>query len=493
MNEVDILRNKLELRAGFLNPKSPSVYLSQTSDNSFWSFEKNFIQIGIKTVVEKAPHEVEKLSTLLLAHEVSHTLHTDPKAAKGVDFPFQIFNILEDQRIEKLIQKKEGYDFHPLHKFYHNFFYLKSTYYQTLINNPYNIGVLLRWRRWGVETKVEKPDSLADEEFKEFLSDWERAIEESENAKNTEKVVKIARKLYLKWKHVFGEEAPPNTVLGIEDGSKESFGNGEIKENPKQYDLDKPSTSNDPLKEYYNTDKPLMKSSANYKEILEPRDTDCFSNKTFFQWNKNWIQGTARELKKKLELPTYEETEYRLTGKRINPARAENFLPPFKRKETVSLSIRKHKVLIVLDGSGSMYDKPFYWASHIAKILKMFFNCHIVITTTAAKRPILIKDIEKLRYYEPNHSEGYRFLGNLPLKFDFTIFLTDAIVCREDVNYVKTLAKRTRICAGYVLEEKDNQIIDALGSAFPRYFYSSPRVVATELSILPKNMFLRKR
>jgi len=187
--ELKYLQKKLEMRAGLLNPRLPFVYLNEDEDGSFWNFEQNFIQLGIKSILKHEPESLEKLSTLLLAHEVSHTLNTDAETAKKIGFPFAILNILEDERIERLISEK-GYNFNPLHKFAYRVFYTDTD----MLKNPYNIGVLLRWRRWGVGTRTERPDVLTEKEYEEFLKDWETAIEKSSRASSTEELPKRWRR-----------------------------------------------------------------------------------------------------------------------------------------------------------------------------------------------------------------------------------------------------------------------------------------------------------
>ena len=470
--ELEYLRKKLEMRAGFLNPRSPFVYLNEDEDGSFWNFEQNFIQLGIKSILKHAPEDIEKLSTLLLAHEVSHTLNTDAEVPKKIDFPFSILNILEDARIEALISGK-GYDFHDLHDFSHEVFYLRSKDYESMIRNPYNIGVLLRWRRWGVETNVATPDAIDTyAEFKEFLSDWEKAIDDSIKASSTEEVARIGKVLYEKWKKVFGEKAPENTRTGIEREEKD-FGSGEPPEEKNK-------------EEGYGRS-PLGRKP---EEVME--NPELFVKTPVFDWNEEWIRKTAAELRRYLRLPAYTETEYRMNGRRINPVRAENLLPPFKRRETISYSFKNHRLLIVIDGSGSMNGEPFYWASHTVKVLREFFRTDVVITTTESFDPIRIKDPDALRYYYPDGAENYRSLKDMPLKYDFILFLTDAHVCRVDWEYAEKLSRLCKVGAGYVHPVRDSAIEDALRKVFSRYFYSKPDRVAVEVGLYLRRLFLRR-
>ena len=469
--ELEYLRKKLEMRAGFLNPSSPFVYLNEDEDESFWNFKQNFIQLGVKTILSKGG-DLEKLSTLLLAHEVSHTLNTDSEVVEKIDFPFPILNILEDARIEHLISVR-GYDFHDLHQFSYESFYLENRDYENMIKNPYNIGVLLRWRKWRVEIRTAKPDKLTEEEYEEFLSDWERAIDDSTRATSTEEVVEIGKALYERWKKAFGETPPSNTCTGIEK-REASFGKGERKDTEEG------------------------KGKSRDELGREPEDVKAdplsFETKPVWRWDRRWIQRTLAEIKRYLRLPSYTDTEYRMSGRRINPVRAENLLSPFRRKETITYSLSDKRLLIVIDGSGSMRRKPFYHASHTAHVLSKLFNTDIVITTTRSVEPIQVKDVNSLQYFSPSMGAGenYRSLRDLPLRYDFTLFLTDACINRRDWEYAESLSRRAKIGAGYVMDRKDTAIEDALRKVFKRYFYTKPDRVAVEVGLYIKRLFLRR-
>ena len=333
--------------------------------------------------------------------------------------------------------------------------------------NPYNIGVLLRWQKWGVYTTTEKPDALTEEEYQEFLKDWEKAIDDSIKATSTEEVAKIGKALYEKWEKVFGETAPENTCTGIEE-SKESFGEGKLKE----------EESGEP---------PLGKDPTEIEE-----NPDLFMSRPLFEWDEEWIRRTIAELRRYLKLPSYTDTEYRMTGRRINPVRAENLLPPFRRKETISYSIKDHRLLIVIDGSGSMRERPYYWASHTARVLSEFFRVDIVITTTQSYEPIQIRNVDMLRYYPAFGAENYRSLEDLPTKYDFTLFLTDACVDQLDWEYAGNLSRTCKVGAGYVHPNMKTNVEDALRKVFERYFYARPDRVAVEVGLYLKRLLLRR-
>ena len=471
-NDLKYLEKKLSMRAGFLNPLCPSVYVNENSNTSAWNFKEGFIQIGIKSVLEKARKDLEKLSTLLLAHEVSHTLHSDTDIVKKIDYPFPILNILEDERIERLISKK-GYDFHGLHDFSYNAFYLESKD-PDMFKNPYNIGVLLRWRRWEIKTKTEKPDGLTEEEYREFLADWKKALEDSAGATSTEEVAKIGKILYEKWKKVFGEKAPENTVTGVE-GSEEDFGNSKSGSGNKNEE----------------------ENGHGRDELGRPPEECSPSENLKFpvplhEWDKEWINRTLSELKRYLKLPSFTETEYRMTGRRIDPKRAENLIPPFRRKESVTFSIDRKKLLIVIDNSGSMLGEPRYWADHTAYVLSQLFDTHIVMTCTASPKPIWIEKLDDMRYIRTSGAENYRSLRDFPLKYDFVLFLTDACVNEADWEYARKLSRLCRVGAGYVNTERESYIENALKEVFSKYFYTRPDRVAVEIGLFLKRLFLKR-
>jgi len=281
-------------------------------------------------------------------------------------------------------------------------------------------------------------------------------------------VAKIGKELYEKWRKVFGEKAPENTCTGIEKEEKD-FGNGERKEE-EEHERDKLGRRPDEVRE----------------------NPHLFSSFPEFDWDEEWIRRTVAELKRYLRFPSYTETEYSLKGRRINPVRAENLLPPLRRKEAISYSLKDHRLLIVIDGSGSMREKPFYWASHTAIVLRKFFRTDIVITTTKSFEPIGIEDIEALRYYPPSDTENYRSLKDLPLRYDFTLFLTDAHVDMEDWEYVRNLSRICKVGAGYVKEHRDTNVEDALKKVFGKCFYTKPDRVAVEVGLFMKRLLLKR-
>jgi len=479
-SSLDYLKRKLEIKAGFLNPRCPFVYLNEREDDSYWNYHQNFIQLGIESILRYAKEKLERLSELLLYHEVSHTLNTDPETTKKIDFPFPILNILEDERIERLMHR----DFRDLHKFSYDTFYLMNPpeRLKEMRKNPYNIGVLLRWRRWGVEIKTEKPDTLTEEEYEEFLKDWEDALEKSAHATSTEEVAKIGKALYEKWKKVFGTEAPPTTCTGIE-GSEKDFGEGREDDEEKMGEGNGGERSEGTEHGRDELGRP--------PEECTPSDSWKLSHPAF-EWDREWINRTISELKRYLKLPSYTEAEYRLTGRRIDPKRAENLLPPFKRRESIEYSLSKKKLLIVIDNSGSMSGEPKYYACHTAYVLAKLFKVHIVMTCTKTDKPIWIQKLDDMRYIETGGAENYRSLKDLPLKYDFTLFLTDACVNSADWKYAQNLSLIRRIGAGYVKEHRNTAVEDALRKVFGRYFYSKPDRVAVEIGLFLKRLFLKR-
>lgn len=135
-----------------------------------------------------------------------------------------------------------------------------------------------------------------------------------------------------------------------------------------------------------------------------------------------------------------------------------------------------------------MFQEPFKWAAHTARVLSELFHVDIAITTTGAADPIFVKNVEALRYYDPSGGENYVSLGDVPTKYDFTLFLTDAHVSSVDIEYAHDLSRKCKVGAGYVKRKREPAIEDALRKVFGRYFYSSPERVAQEVGLYLKRL-----
>jgi|GEM_PF-2612891 hypothetical protein len=465
------LEQLLKVRAAFKTGKEKySFCVNPRSTSSHWNFENLKVQIGVKGM-ELAL--LFKLGYLLMMHEIGHVLYWSRKIDyKKLGYPFSLLNILEDARIEH-----ERADFEPLHRHGYESHYLappeegeEVTEDYDKFADPVNIGILLRWRRWRVETETHRPDKLTEDEYQEFLSDWEQAITDSIAAKSTEGVSEIARALYLKWKELFDESGSGGDGLpglgGIEGDAEGMSGAGVIEEDD---DEDGDAKGKDGKSPKDGKGKPLLEPASSDGSATDCHDSDCF-REPWFEWDMPYIKKQVEIIRRLIELKDESEDVYALTGRRFSIPRIENPpMMPFKRK---MLSVGKtsfKKMLGVLDGSGSMKGFPFKSGAHLFYILSMIYQMDLRVVTTSSVKPIRISDIDMLRRFRGwGGGENYRSIGENVPGYSFTLFMTDANVCAQDVDYIKNvLSKRTRLGAGYVGYMGHN-----LDDVFPRNFHA---------------------
>lgn len=438
------LSRKLELAAGFLTGAERfTLNVDHNSDTSSWNWKRLIITIGLKGIPEKS---LGTFGHILMRHECGHVLHTsrnlDPQK---IGYPFSLLNILEDARIE---HKDGETDFGQLHSHAYGKYYQEKP---EAAANPYNIGVLLRWRKWAVETETARPPAITEAQYNDFLTDWQTAIDNSIEASSTEAVHRHAKTLYLKWKALFDAAKAPETGQG--SGISESSP-AELLGQAEPTDKEKQDSSHD--------------SDGGIHDIKRH-----FNGKAF-TWDLPYVQRQAAILKKLLDLKSRTEETFGMKGRRFDPRRIENPpLPPFREKLEISKTLHLEKLLrIVIDGSGSMQDDPFRAASHVARILSLIFPVAIDITTTESREPIRVPlaHIDILsKYTSWGGGENYRSIGKKATGYAFTLFLTDANVIDEDAQYVKDqLRKMTKLGAGYV-GEHDHQ----LDEVFERTFFST--------------------
>jgi len=421
---LDSLRKRLELLAGFHTGEEKfALRINTKSGESSWDFKRLVIQLGLKRIEDR---DVDLLAELLMEHEVGHVIHTSRNIdLKALPYPFDLLNILEDARIEP----KRDRDFHPLHAHSYRKIYLEKEGQENPFANPFNIGILLRWQRWGVETKTEKPPELDDDQYVEFIGDWNRFIDLSVEARSTEHTGGHAQDLYEKWQFLFDQYKSGTPALGsIEESADAMGGKGPESQEESAGGGDDHSDDGD-------------------------LSTDFFGD-AWFEWDMPFIQEQARILRQLLSVRARTETAYAFTGRRFDARRIENPpLAPFKGViETLSVITLK-KLLCVLDGSGSMQYGPFMAGSFLAYILSLVFPVDICITTNNSERPILVplKRIDALRGFTAwGGSENYRSLGTEPGRYSFTLFLSDACVEEADKRYARSLNKIAKVGAGYV-------------------------------------------
>lgn len=448
---VKSLQKRLELLAGFLTGVERfSLRVNDRSDDSWWNFRNLTIQIGMKDVEEELAGEI---GNLLMKHEVGHVRFTSRCLdQKSLAFPFSLLNIAEDARIESLMET----DFGPLHEYSYRKHYLESNDGDDPFCNPGNIGVLLRWRRWGVETDTHRPSELSDEEYADFLGDWDLCIGKSIRSASTYEVIEHVDLLYMKWKSLFDAHASEGGTVGsIEKDAAGMSGQG------------KDVQAHEP-------------DGKRSESVREAKLRALHFKEQWFQWDMCYIEHQAEILRKLLDLKARVERSYAFTGRRFDPRRIENPpLAPFKRLTESRPVFILEKILVVIDGSGSMMTNeegvetviPFQAAAFMAYILSLVFKVEIMVTTSVSERPLHIplKQIDLLQSFTSwGSSENYASLGTTPSKYSFTLFLTDACVGEEDLRYVQNeLCRITKLGAGYVGRAEHR-----LTEIFPRNFFS---------------------
>lgn len=422
--ELRILEKLLHARAVLLTDGQErfSLVVNADSDKSYWSHKALKIQIGQKGIDRKQFHS---LGELLVEHEVGHVKFTSRTLeAKRMGFPFPILNILEDARIEKKMER----DFGPLHLNDYEQCYLNDSEDVDRFANPYNMGVLLRWRRWGVRTTTERPEALDEAGYREFLADWESALDRSATAFSTAEVKLYAEDLYRKWQWLFDQYESEGAPLGGIEGDAESL-TGEKEEQE-------------------------AGTHGTEEQCPAMEDSPHFGVK-WFDWEMSYINAQVQALRKMLKVKSVTDCVFSLSGHRFDPRRIDNPpLAPFRTNvERFSAFHLKH-LLLVIDGSGSMQGQPFRDAAHVAYILSEVFPVVIKITTSKSSTPLEVP-VERrgvLRHFNGwGGSENYRSLQNTPAQYSFTLFLTDANVDIRDLDYVRNvLSKITMVGAGYV-------------------------------------------
>lgn len=466
------LQRRLELFAGFLTGAERfSLWVNEESDNSWWNFKNLSIQVGIKGVEKDQANEIGQLLT---RHEVGHVRFTSRNIdTKSLPFPFSLLNIVEDARIEHKMET----DFSPLHRHSYQRHYLESDQGDSVFNNPYNIGILLRWQRSGVETAPCKPPELSEEEYIEFLSDWELCLTKSIESLSTYQVMEQVELLYAKWKPLFDAYKSEEGASGsVEKDADDMTGEGkEVQE---------------------------QSSGQHSSSVADAKKRALYFKEQWFHFDMNYIRTQAEILRKLLDVKVKTEKAYAMSGRRFDVRRIENPpLAPFKRLMESRAEFVLKRMLIEIDGSGSMYGEddtkgirqPFEAACYIAYILSLVFPVDIQITTSESDNPIDIplNQIDLLQSFTAwGGSENYSSVGKKPAKYSFTLFLTDACICDDDKKFVQTvLTKIAKVGAGYVGSGQHR-----LSETFPRYFSSNSldQNIARMIALFLKRYFTRQ-
>ena len=225
-------RRKTLVEALLKASTNPKIILNPYTDSSFWDYRKNYINLGVLPYIHRAnPEEkivsLQELALSLFAHEISHENHST--IPENVPYPFSFLNILEDERIERLAQKKWGSDFEKLHELSFEIYYKPME--EEKVFNPYNLIILHRWCRWSEKIKKELADYLIDLQTKSFatlpidpqilpdyIADIEKVLDDATNSENTEKLIENTIWFYEKWKELFEKNAEQGIAMGIGHG-----------------------------------------------------------------------------------------------------------------------------------------------------------------------------------------------------------------------------------------------------------------------------------
>ncbi len=475
---IQRIEKKLQLKAGFLTGRERyALRVRAEQDSSYWNFKRFVVQLGIKGFDEG---NVEPLAWLLMRHEIGHVRWTDRELdVENLGYPFDLLNILEDARIEAL----DGSDFKPLFEHIYRTVYLAAgEKEQEMKANPFNIGILLRWRHYGLETETAMPPALSEEEYDEFLADWDSAITGSIAAKDTGAVSKIAKELYLKWKELFdsAKKTGATIVAGLSEKDLEGlFGKGVDTDPDAEKGTVVVAGGSEPGKGIKTSD-----------DTCPVKDANNFHD-AWFDWDMSFITTQTALIRRFLKPPDNAETAYEMSGRRFSIKRIENPpMVPFKKLISSYRTKFEKRVMLVLDGSGSMHNAPWRDGAHIAYILSGIFPLDIYVVTTCNSLPTHITDLEDLRRYCPSGAENYRSLQEMAKKtrYAFGLFLTDAEVEDEDKVFVRdVLSRQMRVGAGYV---GDNQ---SLADVFPVNFYAETlsQKVGMMIALFLKRHFLR--
>lgn len=237
---------------------TPVVVVNPYTNESFWNWKKNYINVGILTALstKAEDYDTRDIAKALFYHELSHENHTS--VPKNVPYPFPLLNILEDERIERLAVEKfdvKEKDFGKLHTFSFDIYYHSSSVSTMAerVFNPYNLIILHRWMRWSDEVKelydyvlhkAKEQNCIPaqmEEILPEYTQDVEKVLSDATNSKSTEELIQNTKWFYEKWKHLFTPEAESGLQMGAGHGSGESAGDigkgyGESEEQDKDND-----------------------------------------------------------------------------------------------------------------------------------------------------------------------------------------------------------------------------------------------------------------
>ncbi len=512
-------RRKTIVEALLRASTNPKIILNPYTDSSFWDYRRNYINIGILPYIHKVnPEEkivsLQELALSLFAHEISHENHST--IPENVPYPFSLLNILEDERIERLAQKKWGSDFRKMHELSFEIYY-KPMEAETVFN-PYNLIILHRWCRWSEKIKKELADYLkkiAQETFitlpidpqilPDYVSDIEKVLDDATNSESTEKLIQNTIWFYEKWKELFEKDAEKGIAMGIGHGTGTDA--GDLEEGQGQ----EGSCSGDGKGESESCER-AKKLSKEAKEFIEEelerlsedeeveRDWDLYDEYTqtseggYFTFSPRWKldRGLVEYLKKQLKKIRWTsrqtQVERTMLGRKPDAKRVENLLPnPMKRRRE-KVDVHMPKVLFVIDGSGSMDGYPYKNAVHLAVAFMETFKDKVsVVVTLDNGNYFPVKSVDQLLRYRCNGGrECLNSTQKLLSHFDLTIYFTDACVRSSDERFLR------KIKSDNVVGMLTTLRVERAREWLPKHFKKV--VIARDLKGLVKELsFLMKR
>lgn len=438
---------------------------------------------------------MKEIAMLLFAHEVSHENHSI--IPENVPYPFHLLNILEDERIERLAEKKWGVDFKRLHQTSFDVYYRPIDYFS--IFNPYNLIVLHRWSRWSEKVKkavdkaIEKglkEKSLTylpvePDRFEEFREDIEKVLDDATNSESTEKMIENTIWFYEKWKEVF-EFKGKGIKMGIGHGSGESA--GDIDEEDIKQRLSK-EAKEFIEEEMRKEDEEAEREWSTYDRNAQIEESSWyFMDEPVWSFDREKVEFLKKHIRKIRWSSKQTQVERTMLGRRPDARKVENLLPNPMRRRIEKIDTHEPKVLFVIDGSGSMNGYPYHNAIHIAAAFMEVFKDRVsVVITLDNGKYYPVKSVDDMLRYKCNGGTEYLdSVRDLVKKFDIVIFFTDACVTEEDEEFLKSIKSDTVIGMLTTMSVKEAR------NWLPKHFKKV--VIARDIKGLVKEMaFLIRR
>lgn len=504
--EINTIKARIDYLHLLFADAGVRVVVNPHTDESYYHFKKKYINIGLKSFLNKPGVDPVKVAELLYFHEVSH--HINSQIVEG-EMPHWLVNILEDHRIEWSIKETvedtfgKNVSFAPLHEASFDAYYRSGKALETgaVSGHPVfwmpvaNLLVLERWSVWTnrdhlaeLEEKFgrykgQRSNELSSpKEQEEFRQDCKKVLSDAVSATSTPELVGKTIWFYRKWKNLFdGAEMPegiPALFGGRADTDAEKI-EGSLPEEVREF-IDQQLSDDTPLSE----DKETKREWRVREEKEKKTGVSAFSDTPFWNIDEGIIQALQKTVRTIITINRTLQSEKSPVGRRPDPRRTENLLPnPFRRRqEVVAKSVPK--TLFVIDGSGSMSGKPFYDATHLAVAFEEELGADIVITAPDRYYRVKARD---LIYAKCNGgTENLVSTAELLDKYDLVIFFTDANVSEEDERFLKKNKKKkvVGLLTTYNLEDANSW----LPQFFERY------VVAEDIQSLAKELaFLLRR